>query len=139
MPIRHVIFTSMQSACERPAWRNWAVISVTDVGADDAPLQRGWHDVFWLGFDDIEHEVDGYLMFGEYHAREIIQFVKRCAEDNKVEGILVHCRAGISRSAAVAKWICDRHQLAFPADYDQYNQNVYKTLQEEHLLVGFWR
>jgi len=27
----------------------------------------------------------------------------------------------------------------FPPEYDQYNQHVYKTLQEEHLLVGFWR
>ena len=37
-------------------------------------------------------------MCGEFHARAIIEFVTRC-NDEKVEGILVHCYAGISRSA----------------------------------------
>jgi predicted protein tyrosine phosphatase len=131
--LKHVIFTSQQSACSRPAWSNWAVISITDVGTDDARLQHGWHDILRLGFDDIDHHVDGYVMCGEFHARAIIEFVTRC-NDEKVEGILVHCYAGISRSAAVAKWIAERHGLSFPADYDEYNKHVYTTLREQHLL-----
>ena len=50
MAIKYVIFCSQQSACERPSWRNWAVISITDINFADAPLQPGWLDVPpWLG------------------------------------------------------------------------------------------
>lgn len=131
--LKHVIFTSQQSACSRLAWNNWAVISITDVGADDARLQQGWHDILRLGFDDIHHEEYGYIICEAFHARAIIAFVERC-NDEKVEGILVHCYAGISRSAAVAKWISERHGLTFPAEYDQYNKHVYTTLTEEYML-----
>jgi hypothetical protein len=72
-------------------------------------------------------------MCGEFHARAIIEFVTRC-NDEKVEGILVHCYAGISRSAAVAKWVSERHGQSFPAEYAEYNKHVYTTLLEEHLL-----
>jgi predicted protein tyrosine phosphatase len=131
--LKHVIFTSRQSACSRPAWNNWAVISIADVGADDARLQQGWHDVLRLGFDDIDHDDGEYVLCDEFHARAIIEFVERC-NDEKVEGILVHCNAGISRSAAVAKWISERHGLNFPAEYDQYNKHVYITLIEAYML-----
>jgi predicted protein tyrosine phosphatase len=131
--LKHVIFTSQQSACSRPAWNNWAVISITAFGAEDARLQQGWHDILRLAFDDIQHEEYGYVICETFHARSIISFVERC-NDEKVEGILVHCYAGISRSAAVAKWISERHGLTFPVDYDQYNKHVYTTLAEEYML-----
>jgi len=131
--LKHVIFTSQQSACSRPAWNNWAVISITDVGADYARLQRGWHDILRIGFDDIQHEEYGYVICEAFHARAIIEFVERCSNE-KVEGILVHCYAGISRSAAVAKWISEQHGLTFPADYNQYNKHVYATLREVCIL-----
>jgi len=70
-------------------------------------------------------------LFTREQARQIIDFVKKC-HMCRCEGILVHCKAGISRSAAVAKWIAERHKLDFPADYSLFNQHVYATLQAEH-------
>lgn len=135
MPIKHVIFTSQYSACERPGWRNWAVISITDINFADAPLQPGWLDVLRLKFDDFSQPSDdGYVLMGDLQARAINQFVRRVHDDSRCEGVLVHCWAGISRSAAVAKWIAERHGLSFPAEYDEYNKHVYTTLREQHLL-----
>ena len=138
MPVKHVIFTSQNSACERPAWRNWAVISITDVGTNDAQLNQGWLDVLRLGFDDIDHEIAGYVLMGDLHARAIIQFVMRMHDDKRCEGILVHCWAGVSRSAAVAKWIAERYKLRFPDGYEYANQHVYMLLREEYMIAGYW-
>jgi predicted protein tyrosine phosphatase len=138
MPIKHVIFASQHSACERPAWRNWAVISITDLNFADAPLQEDWLDVLRLKFDDIsEMDHDGYVRMDELQAHAIIEFARRMHEDERCEGILVHCWAGVSRSAAVAKWISEKYGLPFPKDYEYANQHVYKLLRAEHSLVVF--
>jgi len=134
MPIKHVIFTSKNEAERRPAWHNWAVISVSGFGSQ-ANLKQGWYDILRLEFDDITEPEEPYVLFSEQQARDIIEFVEFCS-DEKLEGILVHCFAGISRSAAVAKWISDKYDLSFPKDYDQYNKHVYQVLREEHLLKG---
>jgi len=131
--LKHVIFTSAESACGRPAWSNWAVISITDSGADDARLQLGWDRVLRLSFDDIDHDDGEFVLFDEHHAQAILEFVQLCDEEN-VEGILVHCKKGISRSAAVAKWICQKHGLSFPVDYAEYNKLIYTVLREVYLL-----
>ncbi len=52
-------------------------------------------------------------------AHAIVNFVHQVAE-----GIVVHCRAGISRSAAVSKWIAETYQLPFDHDYQHYNKLV---------------
>lgn len=59
-------------------------------------------------------------------AQKIVAFVKEVAPH--VEGIIVHCRAGISRSAAVAKWICSQYQIPFDAKYLKYNDYVYRLM-----------
>lgn len=133
MSIKHVIFTSQQSACNRHGWDNWAVISITDSGIHEAKLLDGWFAIHRTAFDDIDHHDGEYVLFNAFHALSIIQFLERCNEE-KIEGILVHCKAGISRSAAVAKWIAEQHGLTFPQGYDQYNKHVYATLKEEYLL-----
>lgn len=131
--LKHVIFTSQESACSRPAWSNWAVISITDSGADAARLQLGWQQILRLSFDDIDHDDGEYFLINSIQAQLILEFVQFC-NDEKAEGILVHCKKGISRSAAVAKWICQKHELSFPVDYDEYNKHIYSVLREEYLL-----
>jgi predicted protein tyrosine phosphatase len=138
MSIKHVIFTSQQSACCRPAWSNWAIISITDSGTTIAPLQDGWSAVLRVEFDDIAQPEAPYRIFTEGMAREIIEFVMRCSAED-LEGLLVHCSAGISRSAAVAKWIAEKYRLGFPEGYEKYNKHVYRLLKEEYQLVGFYR
>ena len=141
MAIKNVIFCSQHSACERPAWRNWAVISITDLATFDAPLKSGWLDVLRLKFDDIDdaaEEENGYVRMGDLQARAVIEFVLRMQEDKRCEGILVHCWAGISRSAAVAKWISERCEVYFPSQYQLYNKHVYALLREGYVIGGYF-
>lgn len=60
-------------------------------------------DVMFCTFDDIEY---GNMAITEKQAHEISEFVKRWI--NVVDNVIVHCDAGISRSAgigaAIMKW-----------------------------------
>jgi predicted protein tyrosine phosphatase len=115
-------------------WSNWAVISIGEPNASDGDpkVADGWHAVLRLSFHDVtpdSHALDsGYTFMTDEDAARIVDFVRKVAPD--VDGILVHCRAGISRSAAVAKWICGQYRIPFNRDYDKWNAHVYKLLCE---------
>lgn len=138
MSLKHVMFCSQKDAEKKASWGDWAVISVTSSCTYPANLKNGWWNVLRLEFDDIDIHEDPYQMFNEKHAREIIAFVRRCHESGgECTGILVHCTAGISRSAAIVMWISDRYRLPFTLGYSLYNKLVYQILREEHMLTGF--
>ena len=42
--------------------------------------------------------------------------------------LIVHCNAGISRSSAIAKFLCEIYRLYFPDKYNLYNKLVYSIL-----------
>lgn len=106
-------------------WGNWAVISITD--SQPANLSDGWSRTLRLTFDDISaSELDHHLMT-DAEAFAVVDFVRNLPADT--EGILVHCVAGVSRSAAVAKWISGEFRIPF-GNYKRYNQYVYKQLIE---------
>jgi hypothetical protein len=132
--MKTVVFKSRKEAEIVSAMPGWAVISIN--GLDPARLQVGWHEVLRLEFDDIDVDEEPYILFGEYHARQIEQFVQRC-NDNGLEGVLVHCNAGISRSAAVAKWISEKYGLPFPHGYMLFNKHVYRVLRELEANVQY--
>lgn len=90
-------------------------------------------DLLRVEFDDVEGFVgsDGFDVFTHTMAGKIQDFAKKHAD----EDILVHCQAGMSRSAAVAKWISEKHghelDLSPPClGTDRYyNRHVYGTLR----------
>jgi hypothetical protein len=137
MPLATVLFCSKKDIQARPAWPNWAVISVSDTCSSyPVNLKPGWERVLRLEFDDIEFEQEPYQLFSSQQGREVIEFVQDFTLSGG-EGILVHCNAGISRSAAIAKWVAERYLLPFPNRYDHYNKHVFNVLREEHMLVGW--
>ena len=71
----------------------------------DQPLpehQSEWYNIHTFVFDDITSYVSGMILFDVDMASEITRIVK-----NTDKNIVVHCEAGMSRSAAIAKWIYD--------------------------------
>lgn len=90
-------------------------------------LDDGW---FTYKFDDIETPVAGLVMFDTKMAQSIITTV----EIYGIENVIVHCSAGMSRSAAVAKWLADNmgYDLVMHPDGvgtdKHYNKHVYKTM-----------
>lgn len=127
--LKSVLFMGrIEAEAEKPR-ANWAVISITEWGAGLAQLREGWGAVLQQEFHDIDEKKpdEPYVLFSEAQAQEIVRFVNM-AEDKGLVGVLVHCKAGISRSAAVAKWIAGRYGLFFPENYGLYNKHVLKLL-----------
>lgn len=98
-----------------------------------------WYDfacehkrVLRLEFDDVEGFVGstGFDVFSHVEAKKIHRFVSECVG----ESILVHCFAGMSRSAAIAKYISDKNGYALDLSppclgtVQHYNRHVYGTL-----------
>jgi len=137
MSIKHVIFTSQKAAEAKASWSDWAVISINSTGTS-TQLQKGWRDVLSLEFDDIVEHEESSKLFTEGQARQIIEFVMRC-NASEVEGLIIHCNAGVCRSAAVAKWVAEKYGLGFPRDYEKHNMHVYRVLNDENRLIGFYK
>ena len=71
-----------------------------------------------------------YPPMSELHARAIVTFVEE-VESRGAASIIAHCEQGVSRSAAVAKWIADTRGLTLDATtLDYHNTYVYRLLSE---------
>lgn len=113
------------------------IVSINSSNSKAAHLTKtkknGIIAVLPLWFDDITHSIDGYVLFDDSMARNIIQFVNTWKDE--ADTFVVHCDAGISRSAAVCAAI--RRYLGFEDmsifDNYMYNPNplVYYTMMEQ--------
>ena len=85
--------------------------TVADTGArhvvsligDEARIERpdriSPENHLWLRLHDISSPLDGYIVPGEAHVADLLQFVRRW---DRRAPLVVHCFAGISRSTASA-------------------------------------
>lgn len=112
------------------------VISITepDRYVDGLDEER-WATVLRLYFHDLDKPWQNYVLFDVSMADQIIDWLEQ-AQDLK--GIYCHCAAGISRSAAVAKFIADVYGLFFDERRGaRYNRLVYRVLMDRALERGF--
>ena len=132
MSLNKVMFVGRYSAETCGPWSDFALISIGEPAASegDPHIQEGWNDVLRLSFHDIlpsTSNTDGaYTLMQDEDAKVIVDFVHHVAPH--VDGIIVHCKAGISRSAAVAKWICGEYKIPFNATYSKYNEFIYRMM-----------
>ena len=128
--VTKVIFVGRSTAETTPGWQDWAVVSITEPGfPGEAKLMPGWNSVCRVHFHDVDPAIpcgEPHTLMNEQDAMKITQFVREVAPG--VDGILVHCKAGVSRSAAVAKWIARQFDVPFNHTYDRYNKYVYNML-----------
>src|SRR6516225_1654715 len=110
--VKQVLFASQAEAEKLAGLSDWIVISITGPADPPAALKEGWGDILRLSFDDIDFAQDDMRPISAEDATRLVQFVRKYADT--VDGVLVHCLAGISRSAAVAKFIAEKYQLPFP-------------------------
>lgn len=127
MSIKHVSYVSRREAEKKLGTADWALISITDPFHYPAALKSGWQSVLRLEFSDIEQASKPLVLFSEKDACAVIEFVRQSELDGCV-GVLVHCKAGISRSAAIAKWIAAEYKLQCDTTFDGYNRHVYSTM-----------
>ena len=80
-------------------------ISISDPDASPAQVSSRFAAVLRLHFDDVtERGEPSDILFAEDHAREIRQFIDSWP---RVQRVVVHCNAGVSRSPGVALGLCD--------------------------------
>lgn len=90
-------------------------------------IDDGWQT---FAFDDTETPCAGLVMFDIPAADQIIEFAQMACADT----LIIHCEAGMSRSAAVALWLADNLDYELwmhPDDVGttaHHNRHVYRTL-----------
>lgn len=132
-----VIFVSQYNAEKIQPRDTDALISITE-GKGEANLNNDWKHLIRVEFHDVDETneelwtFDGkkqYIQFTEDIAKKIRDFVENLHQLDDAIHLVVHCHAGISRSAAVAKYVAERYALKFPSSYAVYNRHVYSTLK----------
>ncbi len=135
MQTKKVIFTSLHQAEKLRPFPNSAIISINDCYESEANLHSGWSNISRFYFIDSDYTEESIRHFGD-NARlvydhhftksqaltmifQIHQFI-----NSGVDTIVVHCYAGRSRSAAVAKFISETFGFLPYNNVDAYHQNT---------------
>lgn len=118
---------------ENPTKETHAFISI--YGNDDVQPKINhplWFDGIQLMFDDVDSgfESKNLNVISDKQADQIVEFLFKIHEHEKEFSLIIHCYAGVSRSAAVGKFANDLFCLKLP-NYDRlnlYNTTVYRKL-----------
>lgn len=138
--MQKIVFVSRAAAMALPGDDQWGVISIHDSKQGPAVLSAGWHAVLRLEFEDVDVSVDGQQgVFDEELAAQVLAFAQQVVA-TEGKSLLVHCHAGISRSAAIAVFLgalfrlpVSNGSVVVGANYSLYNKRVYRMLQRQVL------
>ncbi|MBQ5988275.1 MAG: hypothetical protein IJL67_02150 [Oscillospiraceae bacterium] len=109
---------------------SYAVISIQDTSSQGFGFEfrenKYCRGVLTLYFDDIEKTVSGLHLLNHSQALEMIRFIR--AHEHDVDTLLIHCFAGLSRSAAVGMIAHEIYGLPVP-EKEYYNRHVYDLMK----------
>lgn len=112
---------------------NIVVISITEPDGDilskrDNPYDyfKDFHDVLEIQFWDLESDIDGYKILTDDQGKELNAFINA----NKDKRFLIHCKAGVSRSAGVG---CAVECIV------NHNGDAYEYQTSHSDIKEFWR
>lgn len=133
--IRSVDFTSRLKAEALSGRDDLAIISITEPEVEPAVLKLSEDMVLRTVFHDVDPGNDtasSWKLFDESHARQVVDFVRRINDDPQLFDLVIHCKAGISRSAAVALFAADETGCDFPRKpfAGLANKHILSTLQK---------
>lgn len=127
--IKGVTFTSREIAEEMMPSPDVGIISISDPDSRIVALRPGWGAVLRLRFHDLTHQWQNYVLMSADQAIDVLEWLHE--HETRLSGIVVHCEAGISRSAAVAKFLCERYSLPVDeGDVRFHNTHVYELLSD---------
>lgn len=116
-----------------PDYANSTLAKLTEANYKSPVIEsEHWVELLKFEFNDIDpsHCSDGWIqqwtLFSDAMADQIIDALERTKDTASVYA--VHCEAGVSRSAAVAKFISQFFNLSFPDSYSLYNKHVFSVL-----------
>lgn len=86
----------------------------------------------FLQFDDTDCDVPGCIPISQKQAESIAAFVRRVQADESIHKLVVHCEAGVSRSAGVAaavmKWWTGDDSTIFDNGWYKPNMLCYRMV-----------
>jgi hypothetical protein len=129
--IRSVDFISRLKAESLAARNDLAVISITEPEADPALLLCPEDRILRLVFHDVDpggETETRWTLFDPAHAEQVLGFVRRVHADPQEFDLVIHCRAGISRSAALALFAAADTGCDFP-------RKPFAGLANKHVLT----
>lgn len=110
---------------------HWAAISITDRRSEPAALHRNWECLHRVSFDDVEHDIaDRFIGMSDQQAYRVVRYLERIRRRGDVHGIMVHCGAGVSRSAAVAVFAAAYFGVAVNGNAEGLNVDVLRRLKK---------
>jgi predicted protein tyrosine phosphatase len=131
MPIQSVQFMSIDEAeCFAPVQPTVA-ISMLSPGRAPARLAPQIQAVLRLYFHDgvpKDSNPAGTVLFSAEHAREVIEFLRHQHARPEPLHLLIHCEAGISRSAAIAVFAASECRVSLAGQFAFLNPWVLATL-----------
>ncbi len=105
---------------------NSACISIVDPTEAYKPnISDKWQASLRIEMYDADTEENS--CFTDQEAGQILDFI-RLVQDCQIKNLIIHCHAGISRSAAVAKMAALILDADYPEHYSLYNKFVYSKL-----------
>ena len=126
--IQRVNFINRGSIQNMQPLPTWAAVSISE--EVETKLKPGFYAVHRAYFHDVDpasNKTDEpHILMNKGHAEDIVAFVESVAPH--IDVLWVNCQGGISRSAAVAKWVAERFNLPFDHDYAAYNKHVYRLM-----------
>lgn len=147
--IRKITYSSVKYVNSLKEDKNKVVISILDnSGKYTRPDLSKFHDSLLLNFKDRCEEdyidFDRFWpdepdsLFSSYYvvgnerlvsfsdAKKIIQFFLRHHSDNEEKELLIHCRSGVSRSAAIALYLGNVFLIPWESskEHDRFNPNL---------------
>lgn len=128
--IQRVNFINRSSIQNMQPLPTWAAISISE--EVETKLKAGWYAVNRAFFHDVDpgnnKTNEPHILMNASQADDIVAFVESVAPH--IDILWVNCQGGISRSAAVAKWIAEWFDLPFDHNYSLYNRHVYMLLHD---------
>lgn len=115
--IRSVDFTSRVKAESLQERDDLAIISITEPESSPAVLSCQEENVLRLVFHDVDpgnETTSSWTLFDESYANQVVQFVRRLHAHEQTFDLVIHCKAGISRSAAIALFAESETGCDFP-------------------------
>lgn len=126
---RVLVLSAMRAADYEP--QDTAVcVSITDPDHPDVPLSGRFAAILRLRFSDIDQPsgLPEHTLFNRSHARTLLNFLRRWSH---VDTIVVHCRAGLSRSPAIAIALAELNGLPvaeLEKEHPLWNKHVRATV-----------
>lgn len=111
-----------------------AYISIYGTGLDELPAPKINHNLWMCGiqlmFDDIDNNSKNLKTISDHQALRLVNFIRHIHQSPNNITLIIHCYAGLSRSAGVGMFVNNVLHLNLP-NYNKlefYNKIVHRKL-----------